>query len=115
MEMQAQQDVFNRLAGERREQILQLRRNRDQAGLQALQEELSAITFATVKEKGLGKLSEEQKKAYSTLGGTPFLDGQYTVFGEVESGLEVVAKIQEVGTDSNDRPVKDIKMNVTII
>ena len=115
MEMQAQQDVFNRLCGERREQILQLRRNRDQAGLQALQEELSAITFATVKEKGLGKLSEEQKKAYSTLGGTPFLDGQYTVFGEVESGLEVVAKIQETGTDSNDRPVKDIKMNVTII
>ena len=50
MEMQAQQDVFNRLCGERREQILQLRRNRDQAGLQALQEELSAITCATVKE-----------------------------------------------------------------
>lgn len=114
MKMQAEQQVFNDLASARRQQVMELRRNRDQAGLMALQEELSAQTAAIVKEKGLGQLSEEQKSVYTTLGGTPFLDGQYTVFGEVESGLEVVAKIQEVSTDHGDRPVKDIAMKVSV-
>ncbi|MCQ2144612.1 MAG: DNA topoisomerase [Bacteroidales bacterium] len=115
MEMQAQQTVFNSLAAERREQILDMRRNRDRAGLSALQDELTAMTQAIVKEKGLGKLSPEQKTIYSTVGGTPFLDGQYTVFGEVESGLEVVDAIQNVATDGADRPEEDITMTVTVI
>ena len=113
--MQAEQEVFNSLAMARREQIMDLRRNRDRAGLQALQDELLAQTEAIVKEKGLGKLSAEQKEAYTTVGGTPFLDGQYTVFGEVESGLEIVGDIQESVTDSNDRPLQDIAMTVTVI
>lgn len=113
--MQAEQEVFNSLAMARREQIMDLRRNRDRAGLQALQDELLAQTEAIVKEKGLGKLSAEQKDAYTTVGGTPFLDGQYTVFGEVESGLEIVGDIQESVTDSNDRPLQDIAMTVTVI
>ncbi len=113
--MQAEQEVFNSLAMARREQIMDLRRNRDRAGLQALQDELLAQTEAIVKEKGLGKLSAEQKEAYTTIGGTPFLDGQYTVFGEVESGLEIVGDIQESVTDSNDRPLQDIAMTVTVI
>ena len=94
---------------------MDLRRNRDNAGLSALQEELVAMCEAIVKEKGLGKMSEEEKETYKKLGGTPFLDGQYTVFGEVEEGLEVVAKIQEVTTDSSDRPLKDLKMEVSVI
>ena len=113
--MQAEQTVFNSLAMARREQIMDLRRNRDRAGLQALQDELLAQTEAIVKEKGLGKLSAEQKEAYTTVGGTPFLDGQYTVFGEVESGLDIVGDIQESVTDSNDRPLQDIAMTVTVI
>ena len=113
--MQAEQEVFNSLAMARREQIMDLRRNRDRAGLQALQDELLAQTEAIVKEKGLGKLSAEQKEAYTTVGGTPFLDGQYTVFGEVESGLDIVGDIQESVTDSNDRPLQDIAMTVTVI
>jgi peptidyl-prolyl cis-trans isomerase B (cyclophilin B) len=52
--------------------------------------------------------SEEQIKIYETLGGTPHLDGQYTVFGEVVSGLGLVDRIGEVETGSNDRPKKDI-------
>lgn len=115
MMMQAQQQVFDSLVQERRAEIMNLRRNRDQAGLAALQDELIAITEATVREKGLGKMSDEAKKLYTTVGGTPFLDGQYTVFGEVESGLELVGKIQEVATDSNDRPLEDIQMSVSVI
>lgn len=115
MAQQAAQGVFNGLVQERRAEIMQMRRNRDQAGLSALQDELEAMTNAIVKEKGLGKLSDEQKKTYTTLGGVPFLDGQYTVFGEVEEGLQVVAAIQEMRTDGADRPAQDVTMTVKVI
>lgn len=49
-------------------------------------------------------------KAYTTVGGTPHLDGEYTVFGEVLEGMEVVDKIQRVKTDRNDRPEEDVKI-----
>ncbi len=106
--MQAQQTAFNRMASERRAEIMQMRRNRDQAGLQALQEELA--TKAEAEGKSAGKLNENQRKAYTTVGGTPHLDGQYTVFGEVESGLEVVDAIQQTSTHRGDRPKEDIKI-----
>ena len=113
--MQAEQDVFNSLVAERRDQVMNLRRNRDREGLQALQDELVAMTEAIVREKGLGTLSAEKKEAYTTVGGTPFLDGQYTVFGEVETGLELVGRIIEVKTDSNDRPLEEVAMTVTVV
>jgi len=47
--------------------------------------------------------------------GTPHLDGQYTVFGEVEEGLDVVEMIQQTATARGDRPVDDIEMRVTVI
>jgi peptidyl-prolyl cis-trans isomerase B (cyclophilin B) len=49
-------------------------------------------------------------EVYKTVGGTPHLDGQYTVFGEVVEGLDVVEKIQGVKTDKNDRPLEDIRI-----
>ena len=115
MQMQELQNVFNGLCRERRDAIMDMRRNRDQAGLMALQEELNAMAQAIVMEKGSAKLSAEQMTAYTTIGGTPFLDGQYTVFGEVEEGLEIVEKIQNVGTDGSDRPSADISMTVEVI
>lgn len=51
-----------------------------------------------------------QREAYKTIGGTPHLDGQYTVFGHVTEGLEVVEKIQCMATDSLDRPLKDVRI-----
>lgn len=115
MKMQAVNRIFNDLASKRRDEIMDIRRKRDQAALCALQEELEAQANAIVEEQGLGKLTEEQKNIYATLGGTPFLDGQYTVFGEVESGLDVVGRIQEVRTEPGDRPARDISMTVTIV
>lgn len=56
------------------------------------------------------KLSDEQITAYTTVGGTPFLDGEYTVFGEVVSGMDVVERIQNVDRDSNDRPTVDVRI-----
>ena len=62
-----------------------------------------------------GGLTERQREVYSTVGGTPHLDGQYTVFGEVEEGLDVVEKIQNEQTGIGDRPVEDIPVRMVIL
>ena len=115
LDMQAQQQVFNDLCKEHRDEIMQMRRDRNQAGLQELQEKLIAETQAKVKASGAGKLTDEQKEIYTTIGGTPHLDQQYTVFGEVVEGLDIVEMIQQSATGKADRPVDDIAMNVTVI
>jgi cyclophilin family peptidyl-prolyl cis-trans isomerase len=56
--------------------------------------------------------SVAQKEKYFKLGGTPMLDGDYTVFGEVVEGLEVIDKIAAAQCDERDRPIKDIKMRI---
>jgi peptidylprolyl isomerase len=56
------------------------------------------------------RITEEQRNVYKTIGGTPRLDGSYTVFGEVTEGLDVVDKIADIQTDSNDKPINDIKI-----
>jgi peptidylprolyl isomerase len=56
------------------------------------------------------KISEEQRNVYKTIGGTPRLDGTYTVFGEVIEGLDIVDKIAEVPTGMGDKPVNDVKI-----
>jgi len=56
----------------------------------------------------------DQKTIYSTIGGTPFLDMNYTVFGEIIQGLDIIDKIAAVQKDQRDRPLKDIKMTITI-
>lgn len=69
-------------------------------------------TFEAQKKK---TFSPERRAAYKTIGGTPHLDDEYTVFGEVISGLEVIDKIAAVQTGPGDRPVKDVPMKITVI
>jgi peptidylprolyl isomerase len=57
----------------------------------------------------------EQKKTYATLGGTPHLDNNYTIFGEVIEGLDVIDKIAGMKTDKNDRPKENIRMKISIV
>ena len=112
MKMQKVQAAFQQLAAQHRSEIMQLRRDRNQAGLQELQDKLVAEAQAQVTGDGL---TAEQLKLYSTIGGTPHLDGQYTVFGEVEEGLDVVEMIQNSATGRGDRPVDDIEMKVVML
>ena len=113
--MQQEQMVFNKLVADNRAKIMDLRRNRDQAGLQELQDDLIAQTKATCAEMPKPEFPPEQVEAYTTVGGTPFLDNQYTVFGEVESGLDVVEKIQNTATAPGDRPKVDISMTMEVV
>ncbi len=113
MSMQHIQQVFNTLASQHREEIMQLRRERNRAGFQELQDRLASEAEAQAKSQGYG-LTDRQKEIYTTIGGTPHLDGQYTIFGEVESGLEVVDMIQQAATSRGDRPVDDIGMFMKI-
>jgi len=54
--------------------------------------------------------SDEQRRVYKTIGGAPHLDGSYTVFGEVTSGMAIVDHISNVKIDNNWRPLEDIRM-----
>lgn len=59
--------------------------------------------------------SDEQVEIYTTIGGTPHLDGEYTVFGQVVEGLEVVDKIAAVETNQRDRPLEEVRMKVSVV
>ena len=113
MEKQMKQNqvavTFNDLVSYHKEEIMNMRRNRDRAGLQAMQEQLLKEAEGICKANPAG-FTEEQVQAYTTVGGTPHLDGQYTVFGEVTDGLDVVEKIQGVKTLRGDRPCDDVQV-----
>ena len=66
-------------------------------------------------EKKKFRFTNDEIRDYSSLGGTPFLDSKYTVFGEVIEGFEVVGKIAEVKTEDGDVPVKKIKFSIEIV
>ena len=61
------------------------------------------------------ELSLAQKKAYTTVGGTPHLDADYTVFGELVEGLEIISKISNVTRDKNNLPTDKVIMNISIV
>jgi len=76
---------------------------------------LDDATLNTYEQRNKMKFTPEQRKAYTTLGGSPWLDGGYTVFGEVVTGFEVVDKIAAVPRDAGDKPLKAVTMTVEIL
>ena len=104
------QGIFDRLVAQNMDSIMSMQMAGDNDGIMKLQEELNAKTNQIFNEQGPFKFTEEQVDAYMSEGGTPFLDNDYTVFGEVIDGMNAVDKIESAGTDMNDRPRKDIRI-----
>jgi len=105
----AKQGIFQQLVGKNQDKIKQLQQAGDNQGLQTLQNELINQVEQEYATHPF-KFTDEQLNAYTSVGGTPFLDNQYTVFGEVVEGMDVVDKIENVKTGANDRPVDDVKI-----
>lgn len=101
------QKYFNELSKGHMDEIRRLMAEGKRDELNALRDTLAAQTEAAVKDE---KLPDEIRETYMTQGGTPHLDGQYTVFGEVVSGMDVVEKIQNVETGRGDRPKTDVRV-----
>jgi len=94
--------------------LRQLQVANDEDGLQA---KIYSLAPRIAKETGINAMkdvSPEKIKAYTTVGGTPFLDGDYTVFGKVIKGLEVIDKIAALPGDASDRPLEDIPVVVKV-
>lgn len=73
--------------------------------------EMSAMAdFVSDQTGGYAEITPEMSQDYQSRGGTPHLDGQYTVFGEVIKGLSVIGKMHKVPTHPNDRPIADVRI-----
>ena len=105
---------FYEIAATKSEQIQKLQSAGDQAGLEQLQTEILAQIDSEFANKESQKLTTQMRNDYKTAGGAAFLDNEYTVFGEVIEGLDVIDKIAAVQTLPGDRPEIDVKMKITI-
>ena len=108
-ESRLKQAIFNRLQNENKTTIMQYYKSGDKDSLAIMRDTLIGKTeIETEKRKEETKLTAQQREAYTTVGGVPFLDNEFTVYGEVTEGIEIVDKIQKVKTNSSDRPLENI-------
>jgi len=97
------------------DELNEFRKNQDQAGFNIRVAEIREEVDSMYSTMSQIKFTDAQIEAYTTIGGYPSLDGEYTVFGEVVEGLEVLDKIAGVKTDTNNRPLSDVRMKVEIV
>jgi peptidyl-prolyl cis-trans isomerase B (cyclophilin B) len=100
--------IFNFEAGKVSNKLNQFSRNNDQESINKLLTEIQIKTDSLYDETKKYELNEKQREIYTTLGGYPSLDGDYTVFGEVVDGMDVVDKIAAAETNQSNRPLDDV-------
>lgn len=106
------QELFRKLFEQNKDSIKAMGDRGDREAMMELRQQMIDSVEKSVPAR---PLPQEMAQDYLTLGGTPHLDNQYTVFGEVVSGMETVEKIQKVETDGNDRPKEDVRIIKAII
>jgi len=87
-------------------------RKNDSTAIAAVSEELNRLVLPTIEKM---ELTPQQREVYTTIGGTPHLDGAYTVFGEMISGFNVLDSIAGVTTNKVDRPVEDVVFSIQLL
>lgn len=95
-------------------ELNQFRKDNNQAGFNARVAEIRAEVDSIYDSRAKFVFTQEQRTAYTTVGGYPSLDGEYSVFGEVIEGFDVLDKIAVVETDKLNRPRKDVRMKVEV-
>jgi cyclophilin family peptidyl-prolyl cis-trans isomerase len=120
LEMAKNHELINDMMREQltvaQSEIEQFRANNDRDGFNLKVAEIREQVDSLIDTRGLGfKFTDEQREIYTTIGGYPSLDGDYTVFGEVIEGMDVVDKIAAMETDQNNRPLQDVKMEIEMI
>lgn len=109
LENRLKQSIFARLQAENKPKIMEYYRSGNKEELAILRDTLIGKTeLEAEKRKDETKLPKELREIYKTEGGVPFLDNQYTVYGEVVKGIEVVEAIQNVKTNKQDRPTENV-------
>ncbi len=104
------------MTDEVRETLKQLKANKKVQEFRELAEKVKSQIDTEYKlNRHVLEFSEEQRKAYTTVGGYPELDQKYTIFGECISGFEVIDKIAVLNTDGNNRPFTDVKITVEVV
>jgi cyclophilin family peptidyl-prolyl cis-trans isomerase len=99
-----------------RAQLKELRKNKEVEAFRKIADQVKQQIETEYKlQRGLLHFSDEQRHAYTTVGGYPDLDGKYTIFGECISGFETIDKIAALPADENNRPFTDVKITVTIL
>ncbi|MCD7938141.1 MAG: peptidylprolyl isomerase [Tannerellaceae bacterium] len=107
--MRLQNSIFNRLQQEYKPKIMELYRSGDRNELAILRDTLiGKAELESDRRKEETLFTPEQREIYTTIGGVPFLDNEYTVYGEVTEGLDIVEKIENCKTNSSDRPSENI-------
>lgn len=108
-ESRLKQSIFARLQKENVAKIKAAYQSGDKAELAIIRDTLVGKTeLEAEKRKDEAKLTPQQREAYTTIGGVPFLDNEYTVYGEVTEGLDIVDAIQNVKTNKQDRPLANV-------
>lgn len=109
LENRLKQAIFARLQTENKSKIMSLYRSGNKEELAILRDTLiGKVELEAENRKMETKISREVREAYKTVGGVPFLDNEYTVYGEVVDGLDVVDAIQTMKTNRQDRPIENV-------
>jgi cyclophilin family peptidyl-prolyl cis-trans isomerase len=107
MNSNIRQAIFNKIIRQTSDSLISAGKNASDAEIQEI---ASVRMFDYLSVHSAYVIPEDQRTIYKSIGGVPRLDATYTVFGEVTEGLDVVDKIAAVSTDSNDKPLSDIRI-----